>query len=225
MLESIDCFTDVISKIGDIPAALERQIGIVVDKIDAGDGTGELSLPLSDEIYYETLAELTGLDVTDKTKLFKTVTELADVKRKYEKVADALSDAQSKGYGIVMPTSEEMKLDEPRLVKQANGYGVKVSARAESIHMIKTGIRADLCPMVGTAEQSEEVVKYLISEYEDAPEKVWESNMFGKSLYDLVSDGMKSKLEHMPDESREKLGETLERIINEGAGGLLCILL
>jgi stage IV sporulation protein A len=225
MLESIDCFTDVTTKIGDISAALESQSGIVVDRIDAGDGTGELSLPLSDEVYYDTLGELTGLDVTDKTKLFKTVTELADVKRKYEKVADALEDAQSKGYGIVMPTSEEMKLDEPRLVKQANGYGVRVSARAESIHMIKTGIRADLCPMVGTAEQSEEVVKYLISEYEDAPEKVWESNMFGKSLYDLVSDGMKSKLEHMPDESREKLGETLERIINEGAGGLLCILL
>jgi len=225
MLESIDCFTNVTTKIGDISAALESQSGIVVDRIDAGDGTGELSLPLSDEVYYDTLGELTGLDVTDKTKLFKTVTELADIKRKYEKVADALEDAQSKGYGIVMPTSEEMKLDEPRLVKQANGYGVRVSARAESIHMIKTGIRADLCPVVGTAEQSEEVVKYLISEYEDAPEKVWESNMFGKSLYDLVSDGMRSKLEHMPDESREKLGETLERIINEGAGGLLCILL
>ena len=168
---------------------------------------------------------MTSLNVKDKKSLFSTVTELADVKRKYEKVEDALRDVESKGYGIVMPTSDEMKLDEPRLIKQANGYGVKVSARADSIHMIKTGIRADLCPVVGTAEQSEAVVKYLISEYEDAPEKVWESNMFGKSLYDLVSDGMRSKLEHMPDESREKLGETLERIINEGAGGLLCILL
>ena len=124
-----------------------------------------------------------------------------------------------------MPTSDEMRLEEPRLVKQSNGYGVKVSARAESIHMIKTGIRADLCPVVGTAEQSEEVVKHLIAEYEESPEKLWESNMFGKSLYDLVSEGMRAKLEHMPDDSREKLGETLERIINEGAGGLLCILL
>ncbi len=225
MLESIDRFTDETRKIGDIQTALEKESGIKVDRIDAGDGTGELSLPLSDKIYYETLAELTGLDVTDKRRLFSTVSELADIKQKYDKVADALADVESKGYGIVMPTSEEMKLDEPRLVKQANGYGVKVSARAESIHMIKTGIRADLCPVVGTAEQSEEVVKYLISEYEDAPEKVWQSNMFGRSLYDLVSDGMRSKLEHMPDESREKLGETLERIINEGAGGLLCILL
>ena len=225
LIESISCFTDMTRKIGDIPSALENHAGIIVDRIDAGDGTGELSLPLSDEVYYSTRAEMTQLNVTDKKSLFSTVTELADVKRKYEKVEDALKDVESKGYGIVMPTSDEMKLDEPRLVKQANGYGVKVSARAESIHMIKTGIRADLCPVVGTAEQSEEVVKYLISEYEDAPEKVWQSNMFGKSLYDLVSDGMRSKLEHMPDESREKLGETLERIIDEGAGGLLCILL
>ena len=225
MLESIDSFTDNTRKIGDISAALKKESAIEVVRIDAGDGTGEMSLPLGDDVYYDTLKEVTGLDVGDKKSLFATVNNLSEIKRKYEKVETALSDVESKGYGIVMPTSEEMRLDEPRLVKQANGYGVKVSARAESIHMIKTGIRADLCPVVGTAEQSEEVVKYLISEYEDAPEKVWQSNMFGKSLYDLVSDGMRSKLEHMPDESREKLGETLERIINEGAGGLLCILL
>ncbi|MBQ7390698.1 MAG: stage IV sporulation protein A [Clostridia bacterium] len=225
MLECISRFTDEAEKIGDISPALDRHTGIKLERIDAGDGTGEMSIPLSDETYYETLAEVTGLDVTDKKRLFSTVNELANVKKKYDKIADALADVESKGYGIVMPTADEMRLDEPRLVKQANGYGVKVSARAESIHMIKTGIRADLCPVVGSAEQSEEVVKYLISEYEEAPERIWESNMFGKSLYDLVSDGMKSKLEHMPDESREKLGETLERIINEGAGGLLCILL
>jgi stage IV sporulation protein A len=225
MIEEIGAFTELTRKIGDISHALEKHEGIRMEKIDAGDGTGELSLPLSDAIYYDTLAEMTGLEVGDKKSLFATVSDLADIKRKYDKVADALSDVESKGYGIVMPTSDEMRLDEPRLIKQSNGYGVKVSARAESIHMIKTGIRADLCPVVGTAEQSEEVVKHLISEYEDAPEKVWQSNMFGKSLYDLVSEGMRAKLEHMPDDSREKLGETLERIINEGAGGLLCILL
>ena len=225
MIEEIGAFTDLTHKIGDISHALGKHEGIKMEKIDAGDGTGELSLPLSDGVYYDTLAEMTGLEVGDKKSLFSTVSNLAEIKKKYEKVADALSDVESKGYGIVMPTSDEMRLDEPRLVKQSNGYGVKVSARAESIHMIKTGIRADLCPVVGTQEQSEEVVKHLISEYEDAPEKVWQSNMFGKSLYDLVSEGMRAKLEHMPDDSREKLGETLERIINEGAGGLLCILL
>ena len=225
IIEEIGAFTDATYKIGDIAHALKSHDGIRMERIDAGDGTGELSLPLSDEVYYDTLAEMTGLEVGDKKSLFATVMSLGDIKRKYDKVADALNDVESKGYGIVMPTSDEMRLDEPRLVKQAGGYGVKVSARAESIHMIKTGIRTDLCPVVGTAEQSEEVVKHLISEYEDAPEKVWQSNMFGKSLYDLVSEGMRAKLEHMPDDSREKLGETLERIINEGAGGLLCILL
>ena len=225
MLEEIGAFTDKTYKIGDISPALAEYSGIVMERIDAGDGTGELTLPLSDEVYYDTLKEITGLDISDKKSLFSTVNELADTKRRYEKVAYALDEVEKKGYGIVMPTSEEMRLEEPRLVKQSNGYGVKVSARAESIHMIKTGIRADLCPVVGTAEQSEEVVKHLISEYEESPEKLWQSNMFGKSLYDLVSEGMRAKLEHMPDDSREKLGETLERIINEGAGGLLCILL
>ena len=123
-----------------------------------------------------------------------------------------------------MPGADEMTLEEPQVVKQGSAYGVKVSAHAESIHMIKTGIRADLCPMVGTAEQSEQIVKFLTEEAE-GDGGIWESNMFGQSLYDLVSEGMASKLANMPDESREKLGETLERIINEGAGGLLCILL
>ena len=225
MIAQISAFTDDTYKIGDIQDSLGKHNGIVMDRIDAGDGTGELSLPLTDEVYYDTLKDMTGLEVADKKTLFSTVTELAKIKQKYDKVADALSEVDSKGYGIVMPSANDMRLDEPRLVKQSGGYGVKVSARAESIHMIKTGIRADLCPVVGTAEQSEEVLKHLIAEYEDDPERVWQSNMFGKSLYDLVSDGMRSKLEHMSDESRVKLGETLERIINEGAGGLLCILL
>ena len=124
-----------------------------------------------------------------------------------------------------MPTVSELKLEEPTLVKQPNGYGVKVTAHADSIHMIKTGIKADLCPVIGTEEQSEEVVKFLAGEFEDNPDRVWEYNMFGKSLYDMVSDGMTAKLSHMPDESREKLGETLGKIINEGSNGLICILL
>jgi len=225
ILKKIDNFSDKTFKIGDLSHVLSETDGFEVDRIDAGDGTGEINIPLDANAYYETLSELTGLDVSDEKKLFCTVRELAEIKSKYERIENALTDAETKGYGIVMPGVGEITLEEPRLVKQSNGYGVKVTAHAESIHMIKTGIRADLCPVVGTAEQSEEVVKYLISEYEEDPEKVWQSNMFGKSLYDLVSDGMYAKLEHMPEESREKLGETIERIINEGAGGLLCILL
>ena len=133
--------------------------------------------------------------------------------------------AEEKGYGIVMPSAEDLKLEEPSLVKQAGGYGVKVSAHADSIHMIKTGIKADLCPVVGSVEQSEEVVRQLVEEYEESPEKVLEYNMFGKTIYDMVSDTMSAKLEHMPDDSREKIGDTLSKIINEGSNGLICILL
>ena len=145
--------------------------------------------------------------------------------KKYEKIEDALKDANEKGYGIVMPSPEEMSLEEPRVVRTANGYGAKISAHAEAIHMIKTGIHSEVCPMVGTEEQTEEVVKFLYKEFEDEPKGVWQSKIFGKSLYDLVKDGMNSKLEHMPDESRLKLGETIEKIINDGANGLICILL
>ena len=132
---------------------------------------------------------------------------------------------REKGYGIVMPSSDEIILDEPKLTKQSGGWGVKVSAHASSIHMIRADIKTELCPVVGSEEQSEEVVKYLVGEIEASPERVLESNMFGRSLYDLVNDGMNAKLENIPDESREKLSETLERVMNEGANGLICILL
>ena len=173
----------------------------------------------------EASASDTSRYISNAVQAGDDVIELAAIRDKYMRIEDALNDANEKGYGIVMPTLGELKLDEPSLVKQPNGYGVKVSAHADSIHMIKTGIKADLCPVIGSEEQSEEVVKFLQSEFEENPDKVWEYNMFGRSLYEMVSDGMNAKLSHMPDESREKLGETLGKIINEGSNGLICILL
>lgn len=225
MYERIDRFTDATSKLGDIKDELCRECGVAVERMDAGDGTGELTLPLSEEVYYNTLSEITGLDVSDEGKLFSVMKELSDIKRKYDRIEEALSDCEAKGYGIVIPGPEDMSIEEPRVVKQSGGYGVKVTAHAETIHMIKAGIRADVCPVVGTSGQSEEVVKNLVSEYEDSPESLWSYDLFGRSMYDLVKDGMSAKLSHIPDDAREKLGETLERIINEGAGGLICILL
>ena len=224
IIDSVTAFSDRVERLGDI----EREISYFDferGSIDAGEGTAQFDIPIDKSEYYAVMSEMTGLEIDSERSLLATVKELAQIRDRYERVADALADVEEKGYGIVMPSMSEMKLEEPRLVKQANGYGVKVTAHADSIHMIKTGIKADLCPVVGSEEQSEEVVKFLSGEFEENPEKVWEYNMFGKSLYDMVSDGMNAKLSHMPDESREKLGETLERIINEGAGGLLCILL
>lgn len=225
MLDRIRGFADRADKLGDIERTLADFEGVELCSVDAGDGTGVFELPLPDSTYFEVLSELTGLELDNKRALFTAVTELAEIKKKYDKVEEALCDVESKGYGIVMPRAEEMTLEEPRMIKSQGGFGVKVSASAESIHMIKTGIRADLCPMVGTKEQSEEIISSISKEMEAEPDKIWDYNMFGRSLYDLVMDGMNSKLRNMPDESREKLGETLEKVINEGAGGLLCILL
>ena len=140
-------------------------------------------------------------------------------------VAEALRQVNEGGYGIVMPEVEDLRREEPKIVKQAGGYGVKLRAAAQSIHMIRANIETEISPMVGTEQQSEDMVKYLLKEFEEDPRSIWGSNMFGKSLYELVNEGLHTKLEHMPEESRKKLSETLERIINEGSNGLICILL
>ncbi len=225
IIEKIVEFSDSVSTLGDASRAVETLSFIKTVALNAKDGTGEFEIPVSDEEYYTVMKEVTGLDVSDKLSLFETVKSLAKTEKEYKKVESALRDVKEKGYGIVMPSPDELILDEPKLTKHAGGWGVKVSAKADSIHMIKTGIKTELCPVVGTEEQSEEVVKYLLGEIEAEPKKVWESNMFGKSLYDLVNDGMYAKLDNIPDVSREKLGETLERVVNEGANGLICILL
>ena len=137
----------------------------------------------------------------------------------------AFDDATEKGYGIVMPDIDELHLEEPEIVKQAGGYGVRLRASCESIHMIRANIETEINPIVGTEQQSEDLVKYMLNEFEKDPQKIWSSNMFGKSLYELMNEGLHTKLEHMPEASRVKLSETLERIINEGSGGLICIIL
>ena len=225
LIEKIGRFADSVSTLGDAGRAAENSDEFIAVSLSAKDGEGVFDIPISDDEYYEVMKEVTGFDISDKRSLFETMRSLSETERKYKKIEKALDDANEKGYGIVMPSPDELILDEPRLTKQSGGWGVKVSARAKSIHMIKTDIKTELCPVVGTEEQSEEVVKYLIGELEEEPNKVWESNMFGKSLYDLVSDGMNAKLENIPEPSREKLGETLERVVNEGANGLICILL
>ena len=225
ILEKINEFTDKISTIGDAGRIARDYPDIETVSLNVKDGSGVFDVPISDEEYYSAIKEVTGLDISDKLSLFENLQSLSESEKEYKKIESALKDVKEKGYGIVMPSPDELILDEPKLTKHAGGWGVKVSAKAESIHMIKTGIRTELCPVVGTEEQSEEVLKYLLGELEQEPKKVLESNMFGKSLYDLVNDGLYAKLENIPDASREKLGETLERVVNEGANGLICILL
>lgn len=220
-----------ISRIGDIKRALslldnnEFIEKYVFCEIDLGIGSALVELCFSDELYYSVLSELTSFDINNENELVALLQELSVMKAQYERVSEALKMTDEKGYGIVMPTRDELKLEEPEIIKQNGGYGVKLSASAESIHMIRANIKTEINPIVGTEQQSEEMVKYMLSEFEADPQKLWNSNMFGKTLYELINDGLYSKLEHMPEESRGKLSETLERIINEGSNGLICILL
>jgi stage IV sporulation protein A len=180
---------------------------------------------MEDGLYYNVIEELTGLSIKGEKDLIETLRELAAVKERYEKVEEALRCVNETVYGIVMPDVEELHLEEPKIVKQSGGYGVKLRAAAQSIHMIRANIETEINPMVGTEQQSEDLVRYMLKEFESDPKSIWESNMFGKTLYELINEGLHTKLEHMPEESRKKLSETLERIINEGSNGLICILL
>lgn len=155
----------------------------------------------------------------------QSITELAAAKREYDKIKDAIDQVNATGYGIVMPSMEELTLDEPEIVKQGGRYGVRLRASAPSIHLMRADITTEVAPIVGSEKQSEDLVMYLLKEFEDSPEKIWQSNIFGKSLHELVNEGLHNKLSRMPGDARIKLQETIERIINEGCSGLICIIL
>lgn len=196
-----------------------------IKEINLGNGSVSLEITLQEELFYQVLTEITGVDVQNEADLFSTISNLASVKKEYDKVAIALEEVKQKGYGIVTPTMEELILDEPEMVKQGSRFGVRLRAKAPSIHMIRADIETEVSPIVGSEKQSEELVNYLLSEFENDPIKIWESNIFGKNLHELVNEGLQNKLSRMPEDAQEKLQETLERIINEGSGGLICIIL
>ena len=220
-----------IKKIGDVQGAFEEMrenelvADLSVDRIDLGSGCARIEVELPDGLFYDAVSELTGVEIKDDKQLITTLRDLSAMKTKYDRVAEALDNATEKGYGIVMPDIEDLHLEEPEIVKQAGGYGVKLRAAAQSIHMIRANIETEINPMVGSEQQSEELVKYMLREFEEDPRRIWESNMFGKSLYELMNEGLHTKLSNIPEESRKRLSETLERIINEGSGGLICIIL
>ena len=226
----LECAAKV-KKTGDISpcfdAAAENEYinGVTVENIDLGTGRATVKIALDDGLFYKIVGEMTGFDVSDDGALMTLLYELSAVKKKYDKVSAALDEVNETGYGIVVPDVYDLTLEEPQITRQSGGYGVKLRASAPSIHMIKADIKTEVSPIVGTEQQSEELVRYMLSEFEKNPQKLWETNLFGKSLYDLVSEGIHTKLAHVPDDAREKLCETLSRVINEGSGGLLCIIL
>ena len=200
-------------------------LSATASEIDLGTGMATVDIDVPKELYYKTVKEMSGFDVSNDGKLLTLLTSLSAMKQEYDKIKIALTEVENKGYGIVTPTIDELSLEEPEIVRQGSRYGVKLRASAPSIHMIKANIETEVCPIVGTEKQSEELVHYLLSEFESNPAEIWQSNIFGKSLHELVNEGLNNKLNRMPDEAQIKLQETLQKIINEGSGGLICIIL
>ena len=165
------------------------------------------------------------MEMRNECDMFKAIDDYSSIKKEYDKIKNALEEVRIKGYGIVTPDINELTLEEPEIVKQGSKYGVKLKASAPSIHMIRADIETEVSPIVGSEKQSEDLVKYLLSEFENDPSQIWHSNIFGKSLHELVNEGLHNKLYKMPDEAQLKIQETLERVINEGSGGLICIIL
>lgn len=196
-----------------------------VTSIDLGCGKSRLNISLHSNLFYKVLSEKTGLEITDEGGMLECVMKLAKIKQQFDKIKSAYDDVNESGYGIVMPTMEELSLEEPEIIKQSGKYGIRLRASAPSIHMMKTTINTQVTPIVGSEQQSEELVTYLLKEFEENPSKIWESNIFGKSLHELVNEGLHNKLYRMPQDARNKMKETVEKIINEGCNGLICIIL
>ncbi|MGN0469386.1 MAG: stage IV sporulation protein A [Acutalibacteraceae bacterium] len=193
--------------------------------VDLGTGRARIKVNLDNSLFYKVLGEKTGFEVSNEGGLLDAMLELSQMKKKFEKVQQAYNDVNETGYGIVMPSMEELTLEEPEIIKQGGRYGIRLRANAPSVHMMKTTIKTEITPIVGSEQQSEELVTYLLKEFEEDPSKIWESNLFGKSLHELVNEGLHNKLCRMPADARKKVKETIERIINDGCNGLICIIL
>lgn len=216
-----------------------REVGAIIDDVqkceyvrgaktlstELGTGHTRISVSLDQNLFYKILGEKTGIQIDDEGSLLDCMLSLAETKKSYDKIRDAYESVQETGYGIVMPDITELTLEEPEIIKQSGKYGIRLKAAAPSIHMLKTHITTELTPIVGSEEQSQDLVVYLLKEFEENPAKIWESNIFGKNLHELVNEGLHNKLYRMPNDARDKVRETIERIINDGCNGLICIIL
>lgn len=227
----VNCASDKMSLVRDI-GVLTQELSeneyikeAKVSKMNLGEGSAWISISMEKGLFYKIITEKTDIEIKDEKELMSLICELSKTKKEYDKIKSALDEVENTGYGIIMPDIEELKLQEPEIIKQGGRYGVRLCASAPSIHMLKANIETEVAPIVGTENQSEELIKYLLEGFEEEPERIWQSNIFGKSLNELVNEGLRNKLYHMPSEARMKMQETLERVINEGCNGLICIIL
>ena len=215
-----DCYTSVDKLLG-----FENISEAKVSRSDLGCGAMEVNVRLPRALYYKTISEQTGIEVKNDGDLITTLSEMSAVKLDYDKLRSALEDVRTKGYGVVMPDSSQMQLEEPQIVRQGGKYSVKLKASAPAIHMMMTNIETEVTPALGGETASEDIINFLLQGFDGDVNRIWQSNIFGKSLYDIAEEGLTSKIESLPQSAKDKLQETLQRIINEGSGGLICILL
>ena len=215
-----DCY-DSVGKL----AQCENISEVTISKSDLGSGNVEVNVCLPRTLYYKTISEQTGIQVNNDGDLISTLAEMSTVKQDYDKLRSALEDVRTKGYGVVMPDSSQMQLEEPQIVRQGGKYSVKLKANAPAIHMMMTNIETEVTPAIGGETASEDIINFLLQGFDGDVNRIWQSNIFGKSLYDIAEEGLTSKIESLPQSAKDKIQETLQRIINEGSGGLICILL
>ena len=231
LFSSVKCCAENIRHIRDIYSfenafkENENIENVGIGTINLGVGNAQINIRINPSLFYQILTESTGLKIADDEELMENLASLAAMKKEYMRVKDALAEVEATGYGIIMPDIEELKLEEPEIVKQGGRYGVRLRASAPSIHLMKANITTEVSPIVGSEKQSEDLVMYLLSGFEEDPVKIWDSNIFGKSLHSLVNEGLHTKLSRMPIDARMRVQETVERVINEGCNGLVCILL
>lgn len=198
---------------------------ITLNDMNLGNGIATITISVSDAIYFKILSEIAGISVEGKHTLIGILSEMTQAKKEFDKIASALEKVNSTGYGIVTPRMNQLKLEEPEIIRQGNRFGIKLKASAPSIHMIKADIVTEVSPIVGSERQSEELMQHLLDQFEEDPKKIWELEFFGRSFHDILSEGIQTKISKMPESSQQKLKETLQRIVNEGSGGLICIIL
>ncbi len=217
-IRSIASFADLIKE-------NEFVESVNVNSLDLSSGNIEIKLYVDNKYFYQILSEKCGITINDEKDLMNNFISLISKKCEYERFSKALEDVESNGYGIVLPEMDELSLSEPEIMKQGGRYGVRLKANAPSIHMIKCNTFTEVAPIVGSESQSQELVMYLLKEFEENPSEIWNTNIFGKSLHELVQEGLNNKLYRMPNDARDKFRETIERVINEGCNGLICIIL
>ncbi len=217
-IRSVYKFSDDLNKCDNI-------VSSKVTDIDLSCGKAVMSISLDGAYFYYLLSQKCGIEINSDDDLLREICNLAKIKSRFERIETALRQVDQTGYGIVMPTLDELSLEEPEIMKQGGKYGVRLKAHAPSIHMIKCNTYTEVAPIVGSESQSEELVMYLLKEFENNPSEIWNTNIFGKSLNSLVNEGLNNKLYRMPEDARNKFRETIERVINEGCSGLICIIL